>query len=64
MVAVEMPMPCSSSKSSQCSERVRSGLRPTWVGSLSSKAARLRAGGAGIGLASTSPVWRRNLGSA
>src|SRR5215207_8447174 len=60
MVAVETAMPLCSSKSSQCSARVRSGLRRTWAGSLCSSAPRLRAGGPGTGLDSTSPVSRRS----
>ena len=61
MVAVETATPRSSSKSSQCSSKVRSGLRDTWAGSPSSKAARFGAAGPGIGLGSTPPVSRRSL---
>ena len=65
IVAVETRTPADSSKSSQCSASVRSGLARTWAGSVASSAAPLRAGGPGTGLGSTSPVcWRRASGRA
>ena len=61
--AVETPTPSASSKSSQCSASVRSGLALAWAGSDAPKAAPLRAGAPGTGLASTAPVSRRSLSS-
>ena len=56
IVAVETLTPRSSSNSSQCSAKVRSGLAPAWAGSAASSAAPFRAGGPGTGLGSTTPV--------
>jgi hypothetical protein len=54
--AVEAFTPNSSSKTSQCSSRVRSGLLRRWLGSHSLGIPPLMAGGPGMGLGSTSPV--------
>ena len=61
IVEVDTLTPWTSSNSSQCSARVRSGFARAWAGSAASSAAPLRAGGPGTGLGSTSPVLRRSL---
>lgn len=61
IVAVETLIPCASSKSSQCSSSVRSGLASAWAGSAATSAAPFLAGGPGTGLGSTSPLSLRSL---
>src|SRR5215212_1437383 len=56
MVAVDTFTPKSSSKASQCSSRVRSGLLRRWSGNHSLSIAPLIAGGPDGTLAPTSPV--------
>jgi hypothetical protein len=56
IVAVDTLTPRSSSKASQCSSSVRSGLLRRWPGNHSWSIAPLVAGGPGMGLGSTSPV--------
>jgi hypothetical protein len=59
IVAVDTVIPSSSSKASQCSSRVRSGLLRRWPANHSSSIPPLMAGGPGMGLGSTLPVSRR-----
>ena len=59
IVAVDTVIPSSSSKASQCSSRVRSGLLRRWPANHSSSIPPLMAGGLGMGLGSTLPVSRR-----
>ena len=55
IVALETFTPKASSKASQCSSRVRSGLRSSWEGSHSESKAPFTAGGPGMGRGWTSP---------
>jgi hypothetical protein len=58
IVASETSTPVSSSKTSQCSLRVRSGFLFRCSGSHSLKASPFSAGLPGIFIVSTPPVWR------
>src|ERR671916_2942858 len=58
IVASETSTPVSSSKASQCSPRVRSGLDFKCPGSHALKASPFTEGLPGIFIVSTSPVWR------
>jgi hypothetical protein len=58
IVALETFTPRSSSKASQCSSRVSSGLRSSWEGSHPESISPFLAGGPGMGRGSTSPCSR------
>lgn len=56
IVALETFTPKPSSKASQCSSRVRSGLLSSWEGSHWASSSPFTAGGPGMGRGSTSPL--------